>query len=326
MPNSAGRKAPFLTLPPGGRAPENVWWLSTTDGVRLRAALWRADAPIAHVVMFSGRTEYLEKMAIPAAELVARGFSVVSVDWRGQGLSERLVHPPLKGHVDDFVDYQHDIDALLADPRVASMPGPRLVLAHSMGGVIATSALRRREIANAVDATVLSAPMFGIAMDRRTRAAAWLMLRVGLALNMRHRWPPFGDMTTPYVLQDLENNVLTGDQDVWTWLVETAETHPALGVAMPTLGWFAAANREMRRLRDAEALPGPMLCLRGGEEAVVDPAAIERVAARMGMELIDIPGGRHEVLIEAQPVRQMAWSAIDDFLQRHGLTPRISGA
>ena len=42
-----------------------------------------------------------------------RGLSVVSLDWRGQGLSDRLVEPRLKGHVGDFAEFQRDLDTLL---------------------------------------------------------------------------------------------------------------------------------------------------------------------------------------------------------------------
>ena len=62
-------------------------------------------------------TEYIEKYAHVAEALNAAGYAVASLDWRGQGLSERACDDPMKGHIDRFSEYQADIDALLALAR-----------------------------------------------------------------------------------------------------------------------------------------------------------------------------------------------------------------
>ena len=263
--------APFLSLPPGGLAPTKVRWITASDGVRLRAAHWRADAPKALAVLLSGRTEFLEKMAVPAAELVARGYDVVTVDWRGQGLSDRHLDEELKGHVDDFAEFQLDLDALLASDPVPASGGKTLLMAHSMGGAIATGALLRSDLAGRFDAAVLCAPMYGIALNAPMRAAAWLTRRLGMAFGQGEKWPPFGDVSTPYVLTGPDPNVLTHDHDVWDWLVHVATHHGALNLAMPTLGWFDAAEREMVRIAGARSVALPALCLLGGAEEPFRP-------------------------------------------------------
>jgi lysophospholipase len=311
--------APFLSLPPGGLAPAAVWWLTASDGVRLRAAHWRAEAPQAMAVLLSGRTEFLEKMAVPAAQLVARGYDVVSIDWRGQGLSDRHLDEELKGHVEDFAEFQRDLDALLASDPVRAAGGGTLLMAHSMGGAIATGALMRPDLAGRFDAAVLCAPMYGIALNAPMRAAAWLTRRLGMALGHDEKWPPFGDVATPYVLTAPDPNVLTHDQDIWDWLVRVASEHDGLNLAMPTLGWFDAAEREMDRLARGRPVVTPALCLLGGEEAVVDPARVRATSAALGIELAPIEGGRHELLVEAPAFRDPAWAAIDRFLAARGL-------
>ena len=62
-------------------------------------------------------------------ELIARGYSVATVDWRGQGLSDRLLADPRKGHVDDFASFDADLDAFMAEV-VPALPKPS-VLAKS---------------------------------------------------------------------------------------------------------------------------------------------------------------------------------------------------
>lgn len=312
--------APFHDVPPGGLAPDRVWWMTASDGVRLRAAHWSGTGGDAMAVLLSGRTEYLEKVALPAAALVARGYQVASVDWRGQGLSDRAADSALKGHVGDFSEFQRDLDALLgSDPVQSVPPGPRLLVAHSMGGAIATGALMRVEMAGYFDAAVLSAPMYGIAMAPPVRLAAKVTTWIGMALGMAKRWPPFGDVSTPYVLTGDDPNVLTSDPVIWDWLVETARAHEPLNLAMPTLGWFHAAVREMERLGKGSALGLPAVCLLGSAEEVVDPRAVRRTTERLGIELVDIPGARHEHFHEAEEFRTPAWRAIDRFLAENGL-------
>ena len=68
------------------------------------------------------------------------------LDWRGQGGSVRLVpQAPLKGHIDDFAEYDADLEAFLEQvvaPMLAGGARP-IALAHSMGGHILLRYLSR---------------------------------------------------------------------------------------------------------------------------------------------------------------------------------------
>lgn len=309
--------APFLSLPPGGLEPSKTWWIESTDGVRLRAALWRAADPQGHVLLFSGRTEYLEKVAVPAAAWVARGYTVASLDWRGQGLSDHLVEPHLKGHVGDFAEFQRDVDALVATPEVAALGGRRILMAHSMGGAIATATLARPEMRDRFDVALLCSPMMNIKLGKVMRVASRLTVKIGLALGHAESWPPFGDMATPYVLSEVDppsDNVLTHDLGMWDWMGETARTHPELALAMPTIGWFAAVDSEVKRMRTLPAPDCPVLYLVGSGEVVVDPDEVHAAATRNNAPCIVVQGAKHELLIEEERLRQDAWRAIDAFL------------
>ena len=179
-----------LPLPEDWLAPDDVWWIEPEAGVRLRAGLWRAEDPLGHVIFLTGRTEYLEKVALPAERFVARGYSVITLDWRGQGLSSRHAEPGLKGHVDDFAEFQTDLDALLVTDQAMTLTGARVLVAHSMGGGIAAHAMARPSIAKTLDAAILSAPMLGISMSPFARIAAWVTMKIGIALGHSKSWPP----------------------------------------------------------------------------------------------------------------------------------------
>jgi alpha-beta hydrolase superfamily lysophospholipase len=70
----------------------------------------------------------------------------------------------------------------------------------------------------------------------------------------------------------------------------------------------------MARVARMGPLAAPALCLIGTEERVVDVRAVREGAARLGAEIAEIEGGRHELLIERAPVRAAAWAEIDRFL------------
>ena len=63
------------------------------DGVRIRIATFPAPAggTAGTILMLTGFTEFIEKGLESIAALRARGYGVVTFDWRGQGLSDRLL-------------------------------------------------------------------------------------------------------------------------------------------------------------------------------------------------------------------------------------------
>ena len=119
-------EAPFFDdlaeAPAGG----SVFWVDA-GCARVRAAVCPGGARGA-VFLCSGRTEYIEKYGRVIGELTARGFSVVTCDWRGQGLSDRALADPMKGHVGDFAEYQRDVEAVLASPEAAAVGPPRVMI------------------------------------------------------------------------------------------------------------------------------------------------------------------------------------------------------
>ena len=90
---------------PANPVPDDVvtGTLKTPDRVELRFARW-APPPgrKGTVCMFQGRAEFIEKYFETVRDLRARGFAVATLDWRGQGLSQRALRDPRKGYVRSF--------------------------------------------------------------------------------------------------------------------------------------------------------------------------------------------------------------------------------
>ena len=73
--------------PEGGSA----HWLSTSDGVRIRAGYWPEDDAKGTILIFPGRTEFVEKYGMTAKAFQTFGYASLAIDWRGQGIGSRLL-------------------------------------------------------------------------------------------------------------------------------------------------------------------------------------------------------------------------------------------
>ncbi len=300
-------------------APEHgrAFWLRAGRR-RIRAAVWEGSGR-GTVLIFNGRTEYIEKYGAVVAALVGRGFAVATLDWRGQGLSDRALPNPLKGHVGEFAAYQRDIDALLAAPAFAALGGPLVLLCHSMGGCIGTRALLEERVAPA--ATIFSAPMLGLSMSPPVRLFARLAVSLSDHFGWQSAFAPNPGGSKPYALnQAFDGNVLTSDEESYLWFRRQLEAEPGFALAGPTLGWLGAALSETEALAAGPAPETPALYFLGTDEAVVEPEAIRaQVAKSAEAQLVELPGARHEAFMERPEIQERLWDEIDRFLRSRRL-------
>jgi lysophospholipase len=296
--------------PNGGEA----IWLDA-NGVRIRAAFWKGGAR-GTVMIFTGRTEYIEKYGRVVASFVARGFSVVSLDWRGQGLSERMAADPMKGHIHHFSEYQADIDALMAIPQMAEMPGPHILFCHSMGGCIGMRALVDGRLAPAL--TIMSGPMLDIELAPHMRMAASLMSSLAVRFGKAEAYAPRPGSDQAYVQQeDFSKNMLTHDEGYYDWMRTHLEQEPGFALGGPTLGWMRAALDEMTALAAAPVPKGPMVIFLGDCEQIVGPKAIHTFDARAPECRLEVlERCKHEALMETPDVQAKAWAVIDEVLAK----------
>jgi lysophospholipase len=293
---------------PAGAEP---FWLTAADGVRLRAVAWRGGAE-GTAVIFPGRTEFAEKYGRVVTRLVDRGLSVLVIDWRGQGLSDRHPANAMLGHIEDFRTYQIDVAALLELDARLDLPGPRYLVAHSMGGCIGLrTLLERADFCGAV----FSAPMWHLQMKAATRELTAKMTRLANLAGFGHRLMP-GTTPQPTAMAiSFSGNPLTSDQDVFAWCLGQITRHPDLALGGPSMQWTYAALEEMARLYVAPLPRLPMLVMLGSEETVVSSSIIRSQVAKMAEgSLIELPGARHEIFMERPEIQAEVWRRIDAFL------------
>lgn len=288
-----------------------VAWIEGPSGLRMRAAFApaRGRKLAGSAIVLPGRTEYIEKHAPTARDLIARGFHVLIVDQRGQGLSDRMVPDHEAGHMDDFAHAAAHVGAAIA-AFDRQLKGPRLLVSHSMGGCVALEALLGGH-APGVAGAVFCAPMWGLRAPFWARHLAALLTRAGrggaVAPTTPTRWTP----------EAFDGNALTHDPRHHARNNALCLEEPRLRLAGPTNGWLDAAFRALDAFTPARlaAQQVPALVVTAGADTVIDNAAHARVAGQMPRATLRVvPGGKHELLHERADLRQAFWDHVDAWL------------
>jgi lysophospholipase len=302
---------------PANPAPENyvTGTIKTPDGVSLRFARWPPPAGRRGTVcIFQGRGEWIEKYFETVRDLLARGFAVAALDWRGQGLSDRRLRDRHKGYVHDFSDYDTDLETFIREIVLPDCPPPLFALGHSTGATMLIRAAHRGR--RWFDRMVLIAPLIGLA-GIGSSPTAQIAVRALRLFGFGGMYVPGGDVgvmeARPFV-----GNILTSDPVRYARNGAILEAEPMLGLGRPTVAWCDAAFRAVRVLQE-RSYPGqirqPILIIAAGNDAVVSNAAIEDFATllRAGSHLVII-GSQHEILMEQDRFRSQFWAAFDAFV------------
>ena len=302
---------------PANPVPENAvtGTLKAKDGVNLRFARWHPPpGRKGTVCVFQGRAEFIEKYFETVRELRARGFAVATLDWRGQGMSDRALPDRRKGHVGDFSEYELDLDVFMNEVVLPDCPPPIFAVAHSMGGSVMMNIARRGS--RWFDRIVLSAPMIdlhGMWGSTLFRTSTRLMRFAGMGTSYIPGGTEQVVASGPYI-----GNLLTSDPVRHARTKAILEAEPALGLGSPTVGWADAAYRSMNdfaNINFATKIRQPLMLIAAGRDEIVATAAIEDFAVRLraGSHLI-VAGSRHELMAEQERYRVQFWAAFDAFM------------
>ena len=135
-------KAPFHSCVVEGPADGAAYWIHADDKVRLHVGHWKAEnAKNGTVLLFPGRSEYIENYGRTAIDLEKLGYATFAIDWRGHGLSDSLADDPMIGHAKRFSDYQKDVAAMIQTAKELALPKPWYLIGHSMGACIGLRAV-----------------------------------------------------------------------------------------------------------------------------------------------------------------------------------------
>jgi lysophospholipase len=277
--------------------------------IRVAFAPFKGKKLRGSVIISPGRTEYIEKHATTAVDLIARGFNVLIVDQRGQGWSDRLTPDHMAGHMDSFQDAATHL-SLAIEAAGARLKGPHVLLCHSMGGCIGLEAALMEKLPSVV-AAAFSAPMWGLVVPAYARLMAKSMTAMGqggaIAPTTSKVWKP----------DAFEGNAVTHDAQHFARNNALFLAELELQIGGPTNGWLAGAFATMDSFTSDRlaALKLPILVVSGEAESVVDNSAHVRIAGQLPHAVLrTIPGAKHEMLHELPHLRAQFWTHFDTWL------------
>jgi lysophospholipase len=240
---------------------------------------------------------------------------VAVLDWRGQGGSSRLTRNPLKGHIDDFAQYEEDLAHFMKAVVLPDCPAPYYALAHSMSAMVLFSAATKRGCW--FSRMVMTAPMVRIAGLPMPEGIC-RQLADGLTMFGFGKRPVPGDKTRFRQDQAFEGNTLTSDRERFMRNLSVLQAAPELAVEAPTIGWLKAALDAVQRVGREKFAPRirvPVLMLAASDDQIVVSDAIEALSVRLraGSQIV-LRGARHEILQERDSIREQFWAAFDAFV------------
>ena len=302
------------------RQPDGAFfrYIDRPDGARLRYGYWpaRDGAGKGSVLVFPGRSEFIEKYNEVIGDLLSRGFAVVCIDWRNQGLSSRPLANRQKHHIDDFATMLDDMDAVWDDVMTLNLPSPWHMVAHSMGGHLGLRYLHRHP--TRFKQAMMTSPMVGINYGGIpgpvARTLARLFSAIGLAKGYALGQLNYGPVTRSKVTM----NLITSDEVRFKCEHDLVDINPALALGGVTWGWLNAARKSIQTLSSEgypEAITAPLYIFQAGREKLVDNTMMSALVARMPNARLEVVNGAlHEILSEQDQYRDRFWTVFDEFM------------
>jgi alpha-beta hydrolase superfamily lysophospholipase len=219
-------------------------------GTALRGRVWESERPRGLVAIVHGLGEHSGRYAALAAELVGARFTVVALDLPGHGESTGQ-----RGDIPSWIVARDTIVPSMFT-LLAGLPGqpadlPRVLLGHSMGGLLALDFALQHPKA------IIGVVSSGAAL-RTAMPPFWKVTLANVALltmpsaGFPHGLEERGMSRDPEVLKLRKNDPLVHDK-----------ISPRLYAAM--------VEAQQRVLRDARRLAVPALVLHGAADIVTDP-------------------------------------------------------
>lgn len=279
------------------------------------------------IVVSSGRTETYLKYKELIFDLWRNGYSVYVHDHRGQGLSGRepeVVGEPQKGHVENFGFFVADLRKFVGDVVEKGGHANHFLIAHSMGGVIAS--LYLEEDPKPFQAAAMTSPMHEI--------QSLGGLEPLISCPIAHILSSFWD--SGYVLQGhgyqpppFTNNDYTGSEIRYERLLAEYKKEPKVQLGSPTHGWLARACDAAKKSRnEADRIRIPVRLFQGGSDKIVHANGHKvfcenyRKAAPAGCDgkgggPVVMKDAKHELLIEKDGIRHEVVAGILSFFEKN---------
>lgn len=292
-------------------------FLKAADGTPLFYAYHKPAEAKSTILIVTGRTEAIAKYQALFFELGRLGYAVLGYDHRGQGQSGRLLEDPQIGHVTSFADYVQDLH-LLQTELSPLLPKDKVLLAHSMGGAVASSYLATYP--GVFKAAALSAPMHAPNTELLFGAKDGCYLQQLLGWSCPDCYAGFA--SSPYQDSAFANNIYSHSEVRYQRFRQLFKQQPGLQLGGPSWQWLGAACAVADQMPTiASKIQLPVKILQAGEDVAVTAEAQQLFCEALGKycaggAVMKIEGARHEILFESDGYRIPALTEILRFYQQ----------
>lgn len=265
--------------------------LRVPGGLQLFAQSWTLELPKAVVLLIHGFAEHSGRHASAALYLARRGYAVQSFDLRGHGRSQGK-----RCFVRAFDEYLDDTEALLLRAKRRWSGQPVFLLAHSLGGLIAS--LFVIDERSDVSGLILSAPVVKLGRD-------YSPFKIGASLALGRAFPHL-----PMVR--FKSSSVSRDPVV----VRAYEDDELVYHGRTPARTASEIVRAVQRLQaSVERISIPLLVMHGSRDQVADVDGSKELCERAGSfdkSLRICDGLWHEIMHE--PERDFVLQEMSDWL------------
>ncbi len=309
------QKAPYLELN-DYKAPNGIesYFVNMDDGIRIRVCHWlqKKEKNAGTIFLQQGHNEFIEKYYETIQEFIDRGYSVICFDWRGQGMSERMITDINKSFITDFKRHDRDLEKILEEIINPFFPKPLIGMGHSMGGCLMLSAFHNHQ--TKFDFGVLSAPMLGFKNEKFLRTASSIMNFFKKDTDYLIGSKPNMGIETPF-----EENDLTTDQERYKRTQMLVRMMPSIRLWGVTNSFAKAVNKRFKSVREknwAEQINLKILIINSLNDRVVYSKKISEMSKRLKKSItIEFDNCEHEILMEKDEHRERFWQEFDNFVK-----------
>ena len=256
------------------------------------------------IVLLPGRTESHLKYAETIYDLYHAGFSVFTLDHRGQGFSGRMTPDREVGYVDCFEDYVTDLHTFMTTIVEKEQGANLFFLAHSMGATIASLYILKYQ--PPLRGVVFSSPMLQIDLGNIPTDVVYAAVRLKCLLGLGQQY-----IVKPGKIDvDTYGADLTQSTARLTHYRSILRDNPLIRLGSPSNMWMRRSIESTRSLLEKNALLAircPLLLLEAAKDSVVRIKANQKFEGVSSWHVrASFPEAYHDLFIERDDVRKKA--------------------
>ncbi|OJX10163.1 MAG: hypothetical protein BGO77_07640 [Caedibacter sp. 37-49] len=297
-------------------------FMHTADGAKIRIGFWPTLQPIRKlnrtIILLQGRASFMEKYDEMIQNLRLRGNNVWALDWRGQGLSSRMLTNHHKSHIDSYDTYLQDLHQLITEHVQPKSQHQCILLGQSMGGHLALRYLSEHH--NVLDGAVLVSPMIDIKTGAYPKFLARFLTHCACLAGFRDAYF-FGQGNYNPLHEPFEGNYLTHDRRRYFAHRDLQLKNPGLVLGGGTYGWLHATFQSIQKILQVSYLKNiniPILFLAAGEEEIIDNRALKHIVENLPKCNVKIyEHARHQIFMETDEILKQFWTDYDAFIEQN---------